>query len=73
MQMPFESRSSADSYVFAAIFVAIIFLPVIYLIWMFSSVTNFFVSCRSACKKDPVFGVIGVQKGPRSPGGPFLA
>ncbi len=42
--MPFENRSSADSYVFAAIFVAIIFLPVIYLIWMFSSVKNFFVS-----------------------------
>lgn len=39
-----ENRSSADSYVFAAIFVAIIFLPIIYLIWMFSSVKNFFVS-----------------------------
>jgi len=25
--------------------------------------------CESACKKDPVYGVIGVQKGPLSPGG----
>jgi len=25
--------------------------------------------CESACKKDPVYGVIGVQKGSLSPGG----
>lgn len=37
------SDNSGD-YIFAAILVGIIFFPIVYLIWMFSSVRNFFLS-----------------------------
>jgi len=37
------SDNSTD-HIFAFILVAILFLPIFYLIWMFSSVRNFFLS-----------------------------
>jgi hypothetical protein len=37
------SDNSGD-YIFAAILVGIIFFPIVYIIWMFSSVRNFFIS-----------------------------